>query len=57
MKIDFNQKLKIPKQFRKKKRMLMSSDDIFEISVSNKLGEKHQFEHQIDAWDENGVIV
>lgn len=58
--INFNQKLKIPKKFRKRlrKRKLQSGkDDIFEISVGNKLGEKHEFVHEITEWNEAGVVV
>ena len=56
--IKFNQKLKIPKQFRKKVRKLQTDKDgIFEISVSNKDGEKHEYAHEIDDWNEDGVVV
>lgn len=57
--IKFNQKMKIPKKFRKrvrsKRKLQAGKDDIFEISVGNKLGEKHEYVHEIVEFNEDGV--
>ncbi len=58
IKIGFNQKLKIPARFlQKPKRILASEDDIFAISVGNKAGERHDFDHTIVGWTANDVQV
>jgi len=51
--------MKIPKKFRKrvrsKRKLQAGKDDIFEISVGNKLGEKHEYVHEIVEFNEDGV--
>ena len=58
VKINFNQKLRIPKRFRKKTRKLSAGgDDIFEISLANKDGEISAFKHDITDWTEDGISM
>ena len=58
IRIEFNQPLQIPKEFQKKKRMLnLAGDQIFEISVGNKIGERHDFNHSIVNFEADYVEV
>jgi hypothetical protein len=58
IKIGFNQKLKIPARFTQKpKRYLTSEDDVFAISVGNKAGARHDFDHTIVGWTADDVQV
>lgn len=36
---------------------MASNDDVFEISLGNKEGEKQMFEHEIVNWSEKGIEI
>ena len=59
VRIQFNQKLKIPRKFRRRQRRKLGkgSDSIFKISMKNKEGEIHSFKHDITGWDEGGIDI
>ena len=64
VRIAFNQKLKIPKKFRKRQKRKLNviqpskgSNNIFNISMKNKEGEIHSFKHDITGWDADGIDI